>query len=173
MALNGNHPSIIWKLRWTDWKRCLFCCAAVEVGTLFGRAAGSRSFDDRQPQIPRTLRAVLNKALSLRQPAPRADRRGPAYVAACRQFSRMSRRPKRIAAGEYTAPKGSLFITAPVVFGRLHVLPVITEFLAAYPDVDIRLRLGDRLVNLVEDRSIWPCASANFPIVALSRSALV
>ncbi|RUY88592.1 LysR substrate-binding domain-containing protein, partial [Mesorhizobium sp. M7A.F.Ca.CA.001.10.2.1] len=41
--------------------------------------------------------------------------------------------------------------TAPVVFGRLHVLPVVTGFLAAYPDVDIRLTLADRITQLVED----------------------
>ena len=42
-------------------------------------------------------------------------------------------------------------ITAPIVFGRLHVLPVVTEFLAAYPDIDIRFVLADHVVNLLED----------------------
>ena len=55
------------------------------------------------------------------------------------------------AAGEYSAPTGELAITAPVVFGRLHVLPVVTGFLSAYPDVDIRLALADRITQLVED----------------------
>ncbi|RUY15342.1 LysR family transcriptional regulator, partial [Mesorhizobium sp. M7A.F.Ca.CA.001.13.2.1] len=57
----------------------------------------------------------------------------------------------RTAAGEYSVPTGELAITAPVVFGRLHVLPVVTGFLAAYPDVDIRLTLADRITQLVED----------------------
>ncbi|WP_292148598.1 LysR substrate-binding domain-containing protein, partial [Mesorhizobium sp.] len=38
-----------------------------------------------------------------------------------------------------------------VVFGRLHVLPVITDFLALYPQVDIRLTLSDRITQLVEE----------------------
>ena len=37
------------------------------------------------------------------------------------------------------------------MFGRLHVLPVTTEFLKAYPEVDVRLVLGDRVVDLIED----------------------
>jgi DNA-binding transcriptional LysR family regulator len=44
-----------------------------------------------------------------------------------------------------------LIMTAPVVFGRLHVLPVLTEFLQAYPEVRVRLALGDRNFNLLED----------------------
>ena len=42
-------------------------------------------------------------------------------------------------------------MTAPVVFGRLHVLPVVTEFLRAYPEIDIRLMLADRMLHLQED----------------------
>src|SRR5262249_37215218 len=37
------------------------------------------------------------------------------------------------------------------VFGRLHVLPVIVEFLMAYPDIDVRLVLTDRVTNFIED----------------------
>jgi len=41
--------------------------------------------------------------------------------------------------------RGDLVVTAPVVFGRLHVLPVVVEFLRAYPEVNVRLVLGDRM----------------------------
>jgi len=44
-----------------------------------------------------------------------------------------------------------LVITAPIVFGRLHVLPIAIEFLQAHPDIDIRIVQADRLVNLLED----------------------
>src|SRR5262249_47365543 len=46
---------------------------------------------------------------------------------------------------------GELAITAPVVFGRLHVLPVLVEFLERYPRVDARLLLVDRTVDLTEE----------------------
>jgi DNA-binding transcriptional LysR family regulator len=58
---------------------------------------------------------------------------------------------ERAASGEYSAPRGDLIITAPVVFGRLHVLPVVTDFLAAFPDISVRLTLSDRNVHLVDD----------------------
>ena len=60
-------------------------------------------------------------------------------------------RRSRVAAGEYTAPKGELNITAPVVLGRLHLVPVLSAFLKAYPDIDIRLTLSDRLISLSEE----------------------
>ena len=42
-------------------------------------------------------------------------------------------------------------ITAPILFGRLHVIPIVTEFLGRYPDVTIALTLVDRPVDLVEE----------------------
>jgi len=41
-------------------------------------------------------------------------------------------------------------ITAPIVFGRLHLLPVVSEFLKAHPEIDVRLVLADQLLNLLE-----------------------
>ncbi len=56
-----------------------------------------------------------------------------------------------MAAGEYDAPRGRLLVTAPIVFGRLHVLPIVMEFLKTYPAVDLRLSLVDRIVDLGEE----------------------
>lgn len=76
---------------------------------------------------------------------------GRDYVAACKRILEDVGEAERIASGEYTEPRGDLVIAAPIVFGRLHVLPVTTEFLKAYPEVDVRLLLGDRVVNMMED----------------------
>ena len=56
-----------------------------------------------------------------------------------------------MAAGEFITPKGELVLTAPILFGRLHVLPVVTEFLATFAEINIRLVLSDRNANLVDD----------------------
>ena len=77
---------------------------------------------------------------------------GTAYVGACRRILDDILEAERTAAGEYGAPRGEVVVTAPVVFGRLHVLPVLCEFLHAYPEVNVRFALGDRPVNLVEDQ---------------------
>ncbi|TPK98617.1 MULTISPECIES: LysR family transcriptional regulator [unclassified Mesorhizobium] len=76
---------------------------------------------------------------------------GQSYLDACRRILDEVSEAERSAAGEYSSPTGELVITAPVVFGRLHVLPVIVDFLAVYPQVDIRLTLSDRITQLVEE----------------------
>jgi DNA-binding transcriptional LysR family regulator len=58
---------------------------------------------------------------------------------------------ERLATGEYRAPCGELTVAAPAGLGRTYLAPIITEFLAAYPDVDIDLRLADQVVNLAEN----------------------
>jgi DNA-binding transcriptional LysR family regulator len=58
---------------------------------------------------------------------------------------------ERDAAGLHEAPRGELAVTAPVVFGRLHVLPVVLDFLDRWPEVTARLALLDRTVSLVEE----------------------
>jgi DNA-binding transcriptional LysR family regulator len=58
---------------------------------------------------------------------------------------------EQAAAGQGLAPRGELAITAPILFGRLHVLPIVTAFLKDYADVSARLMLLDRPVDLVEE----------------------
>jgi DNA-binding transcriptional LysR family regulator len=76
---------------------------------------------------------------------------GLAYLAACRRILEEVDDAEREAAGEYSTPRGELVITAPVVFGRMHVLPLVTDFLRQYPDVHVRLVLGDRSLNLLDE----------------------
>ena len=76
---------------------------------------------------------------------------GQAYLGACRRILEEVGEAERAAAGEYAAPRGELVITAPMVFGRMHVLPLIGGFLRQYPDVDVRLVLGDRSLNLLDE----------------------
>ena len=48
-------------------------------------------------------------------------------------------------------PRGLLRISAPVSFGLRHLMPVITEFLAAYPDVSVNVVFEDRFTELVAE----------------------
>ncbi|MEI9408074.1 LysR family transcriptional regulator [Mesorhizobium salmacidum] len=134
----------------------------LEAMSLFVAAAegGSLSAAARRSDVP--LATVSRKVSDLERHLKtrllnRSTRRltltdaGHAYLAACRRILDEVGDAERTAGGEYSAPTGELIITAPIVFGRLHVLPVVTEFLAAYPLVDIRLTLGDRISQLAED----------------------
>ncbi|MFJ3487430.1 LysR family transcriptional regulator [Pseudomonas sp. NPDC090202] len=76
---------------------------------------------------------------------------GSSYVAACRRILEDVGEAERAATGEFAEPKGELVVTAPVVFGRLHVVPVVAEFLAQYPQINVSLMLTDRVVHLMEE----------------------
>ena len=76
---------------------------------------------------------------------------GESYVAACRRILEEVGEAERAASGEYAAPRGELVITAPMAFGRLHVLPIVTDFLKTYPDIDVRMILADRVLSLLEE----------------------
>ncbi len=57
----------------------------------------------------------------------------------------------RFLRGARAEPGGLLIVTAPVVFGRLHILPIVTKLLGAHPGLAARLTLTDRVVRIVEE----------------------
>ena len=120
----------------------------------FGCIAPPRhSAGHRQPQDLRPRSASRRRGCST---APAAawtlTDAGRAYIAACAAHPRRCRRGRARGSGRIQrAPTGDLIITAPIVFGRLHVLPAVIEFIKVYPEVDVRLVLNDRVVSLAED----------------------
>jgi DNA-binding transcriptional LysR family regulator len=75
---------------------------------------------------------------------------GVTYIAACKQILRQVEEAELAASSECRAPRGELIVTAPIVFGRSHMLPIVTEFMRSYPEVDVRLLLADHVVSLTE-----------------------
>lgn len=126
--------------------------AAAETGSLSaaGRRLGvplttvSRKISDLEAHLKARLLLRGGRQLTLTDA-------GRAYLAACRRIVEDVAEAERAASGEYRAPTGELVITASLVFGRMHVVPVVAAFLKAYPDIHIRLLLSDRVVNLLED----------------------
>jgi DNA-binding transcriptional LysR family regulator len=143
--------------------------SVVEAGSL---SAASRKLGVPLPTVSRKLselEAHLNTRLLTRSTRKLAlTDSGAAYVAAPRRILEEVREAERAAAGEHAAPRGDLIITAPVVFGRLHVLPVIAEFLAQWPEINVRLVLADRNLDLIDDH-----VDIAVRIGALADSALV
>src|SRR5580704_17859698 len=76
---------------------------------------------------------------------------GSSYVAGLKRILTDLSEIERAASGEYTAPTGELIVTAPVGLGRLHLIPVLTDFFKAYPEIDMRLVLSDRIFSLREE----------------------
>jgi DNA-binding transcriptional LysR family regulator len=127
--------------------------AVVEAGSL---SAAARRLKAPLATVSRKvseLEAHLNTKLFNRSSRKLVlTEAGSSYVAACKRILIDVTEAERAASGEYTAPTGELIVTAPVVLGRVHLIPILADFLAAYPDIDVRLLLNDRVVSLLEDQ---------------------
>ena len=77
---------------------------------------------------------------------------GRSYVTAAKSILEQLNEAERAASGEYTEPKGDLVVTAPIMFGRLNVLPIVTRFLDAFPDVSVGVVITDRVMHFLEDQ---------------------
>ncbi len=141
----------------------------VEQGNLSaaGRKLGvplttiSRKIADLEGHLGARLLVRSNRHVTLTEA-------GQSYLAACRRILADVADAEQAASGAFSAVRGDLVVTAPLVFGRLHVLPVVTEFLQACPDIDIRLTLADRLLHLQDDH-----VDLAFRIGALRDSSLM
>lgn len=76
---------------------------------------------------------------------------GQLYAEACRRILDELDEADLTAAGEASAPRGRLTISAPPVAGDAILRPIIEEFLASFPAVSVQLLLVDRPVNLVDE----------------------
>lgn len=126
--------------------------AAVEAGSF---SAASRKLGTPLPTVSRKvseLEAHLKTRLLIRSTRKLSvTDAGAAYVAACKRILEQVGDAEAQASGEYNAPRGELVVTAPIVFGRLHVLPVVDAFLEKFPDINVRMTLSDANVSLVDD----------------------
>jgi DNA-binding transcriptional LysR family regulator len=125
---------------------------AVDHGSLSAAARAlripvstlSRKISDLEARIGTRLLVRTTRSLALTET-------GVTFLAAARRILHDVETAEREAAGEFAEPKGELVLTAPIQFGRLHVLPTVAEFLEQYPQISVRLLLNDRNVHLVDD----------------------
>ncbi len=126
--------------------------AVVDAGSLSGAgrrlamplATVSRKLAELEAHLGARLINRTTRRLELTE-------HGRGYEQACRRILDEVRGAELAVAGEYDAPRGELAITAPIVFGRLHVLPVVAGFLRDNAEVDVRLALGDRVAHLIDE----------------------
>ncbi|HDZ47667.1 MAG TPA: LysR family transcriptional regulator [Halomonas sp.] len=81
----------------------------------------------------------------------RVTEAGRRYLEDIQQVLAQLSEAEAAATGSYLIPRGLLHLTAPVLFGEYFVTPQIVDYLAHYPDVQIRAELIDRPVNLQEE----------------------
>ena len=104
----------------------------------------TRAVAQLEDQLGLTLVTRTTRSLHLTE-------RGQVYLDACRQILEDVDVAEKRARGQDAEPRGVLKLTAPVVFGRLHVLLVVNQMLAAHPHLNVRLSLSDQNLHLVDD----------------------
>src|SRR6202140_5553613 len=97
---------------------------------------------------------------------------GSSYVAGLKRILADISEIERATSGEYTAPTGELVVTAPVGLGRIHLVPIVGEFLTAYPDITVASSWATVSSTCLKNMSMWRCASACSPTVGSWRSGL-
>ncbi|HTH96951.1 MAG TPA: LysR family transcriptional regulator [Stellaceae bacterium] len=126
--------------------------AAVDEGSLAGAgrklrkspAAISRAVAFLEAHVGVQLLHRTTRSLALSEAGER-------YAVACRRMLTDLEEADILAAGERSAPRGTLTLTAPVVAGEEMLRPILDAFMEEYPAVSARLLLLDRPVNLIEE----------------------
>jgi DNA-binding transcriptional LysR family regulator len=107
-------------------------------------AAVTRAVAELEARLGVRLLNRTTRAVSVTEPGQR-------FLAGARRVLSDLAEIEQAAIGQGSAPRGELRLTAPIAFGRRHVLPLVTDFLARFPEVSVRLTLIDRPVDLVEE----------------------
>ncbi|MCV2350927.1 LysR family transcriptional regulator [Paucibacter sp. Y2R2-4] len=127
----------------------------VAVVDASGFAGAARKLGISPPAVTRAiseLEAHLGARLLTRTTrVVRVTEAGARYVEDCRRILAELAEADESVSGLHGAPRGRLTVTAPVLFGALHVTPVVTEFLQRYPEVSASCWFLDRVVNLTDE----------------------
>lgn len=124
----------------------------VDEGSL---SAASRSLQISLPVVVRAL-AALEKRLGVRL-LNRTTRRihltepGAEFYQRCKRIAAEVQDAEDAVSEQRRTPSGTLVVNAPVLFGRMHVAPLVTSFLERYPQLSVELTLSDRNVDIVEE----------------------
>ena len=106
--------------------------------------AASRAVAALEQSLGRTLLRRTTRSVRLTD-------EGALYLDRCRLALAELDDAALILRGDGAAPGGTLTVAAPVAFGRLHVLPIVTGLLRDYPSLNVELTLIDRVVRLVDE----------------------
>jgi len=127
----------------------------VTVADEGGFAAAARRLRISPPAVTRAVAALEQRLgaqlLHRTTRHVRVTAAGQRYLEDARRVLADADAADASAAGADAEPRGRLAVTAPVLFGRMFVLPRIVEYLAQYPHTDVSAVFVDRLANLVEE----------------------
>jgi len=127
----------------------------VAVAETGGFAAAARQLQMSPPAVTRAI-AALEEQLGVKlfnrtTRYVRTTEAGQRYLTDARRILADLNAADEAAAGINAEPRGHLTITAPVMFGRMHVMPGIIDYLERYPGTEVSCMFLDRIVNLLEE----------------------
>lgn len=127
----------------------------VAVAEERGFAAGARRLRMSPPAVTRAIAALEErlgvKLLDRTTRYVRATDVGERYLEDAQRVIAQADAADAAAAGINAAPRGHVAVTAPVLFGRMFVMPGIVEYLERYPGTEVSAMFLDRVVNLLEE----------------------
>jgi DNA-binding transcriptional LysR family regulator len=124
----------------------------VETGSFSGAA---RQLRVGQPAVSKMI-AQLESCLGVKL-LTRSTRgltpteAGLGYLERARRAIEEADEAELAARGAGTGLKGRLRICAAVTFARIHLIPLLPQFLAQHPDLDLEIVLDDRQIDLVQE----------------------
>jgi DNA-binding transcriptional LysR family regulator len=129
--------------------------AFVEIVDRGSLTAAGEALDRSLPTMVRTL-ATLEASLGtvlLRRTTRHMSltEEGRTYLERCRRILADVEQAEELVGSEGGEPQGPLRVSAPVLFGKMHVAPAVVEFVRHYPKVEVDLLLLDRVVDLVDE----------------------
>ncbi len=127
----------------------------VAVGEEESFAGGARRLGMSPPAVTRAI-AALEEHLSVKllkrtTRHVRVTEAGQRYLDDARRIIADADAADEAAGGVNRAPRGQLAVTAPVLFGKMFVMPGILDYLQRYPDTEVAALFLDRVVNLMEE----------------------
>ena len=127
----------------------------VAVAEEQGFAATARRLHLSPPAVTRAVAALEDqlgvKLLNRTTRFVRVTEAGRRYLEDAKRILGDVKTADEAAAGINAAPRGHLVITAPVLFGRMFVMPGIVDYLNAYTGTEVQAMFLDRIVNLLEE----------------------
>jgi DNA-binding transcriptional LysR family regulator len=127
----------------------------VRVAESGGFAEAARQLNMSPPAVTRAVAGIEEligtRLLNRTTRSVTLTEAGQRYLEDCRRILAEIVEAEAAAAGSYVTPAGTLTVSASILFGQIHVLPILTEFLTAYPAVTGRMVLLDRIANLVDE----------------------
>lgn len=118
-------------------------------------AGGAKLVGMSPPSVTRVIAGLENRLgtllLARSTRSLRLTEAGRRYVEDCKRILLELDEAEELATGSSIRARGNLTVTAPVMFGELYLIPLITEYLAAHPEVTLNALLVDRVVNVVDE----------------------